>query len=770
MKNFFASSTSRIRTNSTIAVSLTITLICLTFFSVVSFDRDARAANRASTCRIPARRPGQKSVAGRKRIVRLKKIVGSKSNRHTITVRRVVCQPIVKRSSRKINRASIQNTPVRTTPIQNTPIQNTPIQNTPTQNTPTQNTPTQTPIPRELGLELPTNESVVSTPVISQELRLESPTNESVVSTPVVPPTAPTPAPVVGGEPAPAVTPNSSAPAAPSAAPAAPAASSSSTQNPPPANAESASSLAKTVAREVLAVKTRRRPTVTSTTRLGTSTTIIPTTTTTTKATTTTTIAPTTTSPSTTSPTTTTPTTTTTIAPTTTTATTSVTSTTTPPVVDKPTAERLFTSYAGGASVIGLPWAGDARSRLQVTDHSDVDYVFTATETSSLVSVTAEIVGNNPTSYAPCPATTDEDSCYSAGHGGTIRLDIYANDPGTNNPSGTSLGSHTWNQPMNGSGYFSQAGNDQGSWQGPLALSPAPSLVAGNVYHAVWTNPHANAATNWYGLNQLSLRGIADPFNGRAQQPVLSSYQNDARFRGRSNPRHIHETGNTWRSCSANPRLPDGDDCWNSRGEFYSNVPVVQYKYGNGKESGNGYVLALLGNATAGSSGFGLWAPLTNGVTKTRQVFTVPRSVTIDQIGARINPVSGGTARLLVRRESDDSLVNSADIRFSVPGPLTPGYQTGVSGSDNGISLQAALTPTVLAAGKYYIEFDRADGAVYVPEVMRPLTVLQGGVLPAWGPGTRWEDGELQNFNGKSWVNVPNPDHADAFVYLRVVG
>ncbi len=300
-----------------------------------------------------------------------------------------------------------------------------------------------------------------------------------------------------------------------------------------------------------------------------------------------------------------------------------------------------------------------------------------------------------------------------------------------------------------------------------LHLSPAPSVVAGNVYHAVWTNPHPAAASNWYGLNQLSVRGIADPFNGRAQQSVLSSQQNDARFRGRSNPRGIHQTGNVWRSCTANPRLGDGDDCWNSRGEHYSNVPVVQYKYGNGKESGNGYILALLGNATPGSPIYQGWAPLTNGTTKTRQVFKVASAVTVDQIGARINPVVGGTARFNIRRKSDSALITSADLPFNVPGPLTPGYQTGITGSDNGVSVQASLPPTVLPPGEYYVEFERVGGAVYVPEVMRPLTELQGSVLPAWGPGTRWQDGELQKFNGTNWIDA-NTEHTDAFVYLRV--
>ena len=51
---------------------------------------------------------------------------------------------------------------------------------------------------------------------------------------------------------------------------------------------------------------------------------------------------------------------------------------------------------------IGLPWSGDSLSRMQVTDHSEVDFVFTATETSSLVSISPWLVANkfDPTDTA----------------------------------------------------------------------------------------------------------------------------------------------------------------------------------------------------------------------------------------------------------------------------------------------------------------------------------------------------------------------------------
>jgi hypothetical protein len=49
---------------------------------------------------------------------------------------------------------------------------------------------------------------------------------------------------------------------------------------------------------------------------------------------------------------------------------------------------------------------------------------------------------------------------------------------------------------------------------------------------------------------------------------------------------------------------------------------------------------------------------------------------------------------------------------------------------------------------------------------MVPFMEQPGGKLAAWGPGTRWEDGALENWTGSGWQGWGSPN-LDSFVYLR---
>ncbi len=414
---------------------------------------------------------------------------------------------------------------------------------------------------------------------------------------------------------------------------------------------------------------------------------------------------------------------------------------------------------------IGLPWSGDSLSRMQVTDHSEVDFVFTATETSSLVSISPWLVANNPKTYPPCPATVNEDLCYSAGHGGTVRVDVYADDPKSHLPTGPSLGGHTWERPMV-NGAVQKDGNFDGSWFGPLELTPAPKLEAGRTYHAVWTNPDSEAAAgNFYGLNFLSNRAIVSgDVHARAQMPILPATRWDARFRGRKSsisPEHF--TNNEWRSCAAPQAVGKFLDCWATSDGWYRQTPIVQYTYSSGRVFGNGYVYPVLGTTPWSNS-------LTDGSTRSRQTFRVEVPTLIDQVGVRIIPVAAGTAKLSVRRKSDDQVLASVNVPFALP-PAMGGTSNGtclagVRCGNNGLTLVGELPPTSLAPGDYYIDFDRVESGVYAPQAMVAYRVQPGNKLPEWGAGTRWEAGELENWTGSEWRPIGDRTK-DAFAYLR---
>ena len=214
------------------------------------------------------------------------------------------------------------------------------------------------------------------------------------------------------------------------------------------------------------------------------------------------------------------------------------------------------------------------------------------------------------------------------------------------------------------------------------------------------------------------------------------------------------DTGNVWRSCTATI------NCWSE--DHTMNVPIVEYRYGNGATSGNAYTASPV-------LGVSPWARVTNGQTRSREVFTIDHATTIDQIGVRINPVAAGTAVFRVARKSDDAVVAVAQIPYSLPPALDNGCKPYTqSCSNNGITLVADLTPTTLQPGTYYMDFDCASG-IYGVEALHPYIDGSGGLNPAvqpWGEGTRFS-GELQSFNGSSWEDTPHSVGADAFAYLR---
>jgi Bacterial Ig domain len=476
---------------------------------------------------------------------------------------------------------------------------------------------------------------------------------------------------------------------------------------------------------------------------------------------------------------------------------------------DKPvTQARSFIGpSATSPKYIGIPLSADVRGRMQITSHSDVDIVFTSPTTSTLTEFGTEFISNanystHPNSNYPqgadCNGTTNNEDgasagdpqfcpgAYSSGHGGTIQLDIYADDNTVgHNPTGPSLGSHTWVHPMagsatatspNGRGFFTQAGNDQGSWQGGLAINPTPALTAGTRYHAVYTNPDPAGATNWTGINTQQQRG------GRlraASMDVIDRNDFDIRFRGRSNVNNIHDTANVWRSCSKSVTYGggSGSDCWGTGNppELITAIPIFYAKFANGESTGNGYELNVSGYANPASPYFAAWGPETNGTSSSRQTITVPSATQVTEIGAHIIPVWGsgsGVAVLNLRRTSDDALIVGASIPYAEPALLSDPGQ-----GENGLNITATVPSTAVAAGQYYIEFGRTSGR-YFPLILLPHTILSqthfsntglftSAGLPDWPAGSRYVGGEIQFRTSPTGGWFAGPSDADAMAYIR---
>ncbi len=137
---------------------------------------------------------------------------------------------------------------------------------------------------------------------------------------------------------------------------------------------------------------------------------------------------------------------------------------------------------------------------------------------------------NNPLTYRfQCPTTANLQSCrvffqggtgYSAGTGGTIRCNICPDD-GTSNHSpvtGSPL-SNNVDCIVNGTAGHSLGTSINGFNYELLTWSPAVPMVAGTIYHLVFTNVDAAPSTNYFSPDMLSaevgspLETLAGPFS-----------------------------------------------------------------------------------------------------------------------------------------------------------------------------------------------------------------------------------------------------------------
>lgn len=395
------------------------------------------------------------------------------------------------------------------------------------------------------------------------------------------------------------------------------------------------------------------------------------------------------------------------------------------------------------AGFVGLPWSGDALGRMVVKGSSSVAMMFTAEHSSSIASVNASLIA----SRSPWPANPDEDSNYAAGHGGTIRLDVFNDDnTAAHNPAGPSLGSFEWKQPMtNGQwspgaavyGYFNQ-----------LPLSNPVPVTAGRRYHLVWSNPHPAASTNWYGINFNTTRWKQFSTGSTQDTNVLPASQFDVKYRAVGGS---YSTAGAWKSCVG--QTP-GNYCYH-HSYFFS--PIVSVNYANGRGQGNGYENFYLDPQ--------FLAPNVAGSAKTRQIVNVASRVTIDAASFSAIPYAAGVARIRIGRLSDGAILATRDVPFSLAPPLlrtdlgcnpvpNPGTPTCTV---NSVRLTAAFAPLNLEAGSYFVEFGSVSGS-YNVTMAQPISQFH--------PDT-YSSGRAETWNGSTWTPVGNGQW-DVFAYLRL--
>ncbi len=383
-----------------------------------------------------------------------------------------------------------------------------------------------------------------------------------------------------------------------------------------------------------------------------------------------------------------------------------------------------------------------------VKDYSSVAVMFVAEENSQITSINASLIG----ATSPWPANSNEDTNYSAGNGGTIKLDVYADDGSALHvPTGPSLGGFTWNEPMRNGQWVGVPGAVGFGYFGALELSNPVSVVAGRRYHLVWTNPHPQASTNWYGVNFNTTRWKQFSTGASQDASVMPASRFDVKYRATSGG---YSTGGQWKSCTAQS---SGNYCYHYS---YFFTPIVSVNYANGRGQGNAYEDFYLDPQELASN--------VTGGNKIRQIMKVDTDTRVDSAVFSAIPFVAGTARVSVKRYLDDTLVVSKDVPFSLaPSLLRTDLGCNVAPSPppntcgtNSVRLTASFaSPVTLSAGYYVLEFAAVTGS-YNVTIAQPVHQFRTQTYDYNGSAQKW--------TGSGWAPVANGGW-DVFAYLRRV-
>ena len=340
-----------------------------------------------------------------------------------------------------------------------------------------------------------------------------------------------------------------------------------------------------------------------------------------------------------------------------------------------------------GSDTLGNQQVGGTASG---APNTEVAYRFRATESSALASIRVYVIGPGHPGYA-------------GGTGGTFRVTVQTDDGTAGHfPSGTVLATQTFH-PVDGVGLV-------------LAFPSPATLVAGRLYHVVFTNVDPSPTVNFASIDGLYAFAPTAPM-----QPSIA----DADW-GQS----VRFQPNAW---EAQRKL----------------TPIMALTYANGRTAGVGYME--------------VW-PFTyqsiSGVATARERFTVSGATrTVSSVGLRLTRVTG-TSPLRVRLETaSGALVDEASIPASAIPVGVPGEGPGAAWAS--AALRAAPSPP---AG-YHLVLSAPAGTTY------SVFAIRGGTSYGYPPTTYFADGVAEYNDGAGWeyfgYGTTHIDEGDLQFYLR---
>jgi len=322
------------------------------------------------------------------------------------------------------------------------------------------------------------------------------------------------------------------------------------------------------------------------------------------------------------------------------------------------------------------------------TSATQSSYRFRAMHSSALASIRVYVIANGNTGY-------------SNGTGGTIRVGLYADDGSAAHlPSGSALTTGT----------LAPGNPDPSSGFHTITFGAPPPLVAGTLYHVMFTNVDASPATNYLSIDNTFVAHATTQW-----QP-------------------------NWQNIDWAELTKAGTGSWSAdRGNGSVNTPILQLAYTNGQYQGSGY-METWGSGRA--DGYDLM----NGTVSVRETFTVSGGDrTVSQVSVRLARTSGSNPLSVRIETASGSEIETVTIPAAdIPTATKGGHMFGQTWH----TVSFASTHVLASGSSYNLVWSTTPGTEYWTAIIRQ------GTSYGYNAATYYADGRAQINSGSGWTNV----------------
>ena len=344
-------------------------------------------------------------------------------------------------------------------------------------------------------------------------------------------------------------------------------------------------------------------------------------------------------------------------------------------------------SSAFGQQYYGVKWGADELANTVIGNGiSQGDYRFRATHSDTLAAVHTFFICKNPG--------------YGAGTGGSYRVDLETDDGTPNHyASGNVLATTAENNP-------------EADFTTETFSSPA-KLVAGTLYHIVYTNKDASPTANYCSLDMM---WWSDPAPVTAQPTIANT-----------DWAHLYNQGSV------------SSPVWHLRNEATpvdggNYMPTMQLVYGDGTVYGNGYMESWISTSRKTISG---------NQEARESILSVSGAQAVSSVTIRLRHDSGADP-LTVTLQNSNGVIESGNIP---PSSFVPAGKAG----DNWVTYSFAAQHTLVAGDSYQMVLSAPSSSAY------SIFPLRKGATHNFSAPAYFADGYAQyTADGSTWNDWPD--------------